>query len=185
MRSAIIAAAPLFVISSFAYAQDSKQQHINAAIDAAERICLVGNRYRFEADASGALTISKFLPGGEAKIIVDHAEAKGSQFFDNEVIRREVDSDIRECMKSQWPTVLTVIEVPPPQLPDYTTGWIDGEGQSTPHYCDPRRDAYAAKYPDYNIEVQYLPEQHSDNRDAVGIKHDKYMYSCSFSASKK
>jgi hypothetical protein len=93
MRNALVVIAFLIPIPSLVQAQDAKQQRINQAIDAAERICLVGNRYKFEADASGALTISKFLPGGQAKVIIDHAEAKGSQFFDNEVIRICVDRD--------------------------------------------------------------------------------------------
>src|SRR4051812_24483318 len=67
----------------------------------------------------------------------------------------------------------------PPKIPDYSTGWIDGEGKSTPDYCDPRKAALEKQHPDYTIEMTYLPEQHEPNRDTLGIKHDKYMYSCS------
>jgi hypothetical protein len=74
---------------------------------------------------------------------------------------------------------------PPPKIPDFSTGWIDGDGKSTPYYCDPRKVALEKQYPDFNIEVTYLPEQHQDNRDSIGIKHDKYLYSCSFAALKK
>jgi hypothetical protein len=45
--------------------------------------------------------------------------------------------------------------------------------------------ALEKQYPGYKIEMTYLPEQHKDNRDSFGIKHDKYMYSCSFAAVKK
>lgn len=71
------------------------------------------------------------------------------------------------------------------KIPGFSTGWIDGDGKSTPYYCDPRKAALEKEYPDYRIEMTYLPEQHQDNRDVVGIKHDKYMYGCSFAAVKK
>jgi len=128
MRYALILVTYFLIASPLAQAQDAKQQRINAAIDAAERVCLVGNRYKFEADASGALTISKLLPGGEAKVVVDHAEAKGSEFFDNEVIRREVDGDIRECMKAEWSSILKIIEsdIPQPYKKIACTGEYEG-----------------------------------------------------------
>jgi hypothetical protein len=72
-----------------------------------------------------------------------------------------------------------------PKIADYSTGWIDGDGKSTPYYCDPRKAALEKQYPEFKIEMSYLPEQHQDNRDALGIKHDKYMYGCSFAAVKK
>ncbi|WP_148291163.1 hypothetical protein [Methylobacterium sp. B1] len=107
-----IALIALFVFTNVSQvqAQDAKQQRINQAIDAAERICLVGNRYKFTADVSGSVTITKLLPGGQGKVVVDGAQGKGSQFFENEDVRRNVDYDIRECMKSQWPAVLQVID---------------------------------------------------------------------------
>lgn len=33
--------------------------------------------------------------------------------------------------------------------------------------------------------MTYLPEQHDDNRDSFGFKHDKYLYSCAFAAHPK
>lgn len=111
MRYVLVVTAIFSLMLSFAQAQDETQQRINQAIDLAERICLVGNRYKFSVDASGNVTILKLTPGGEGKITVDNADAKGSQFFDDENIRRQVDSDIRDCMKAQWPEVLNVINV--------------------------------------------------------------------------
>jgi hypothetical protein len=70
-----------------------------------------------------------------------------------------------------------------PTLEPYSTGWIEGEGKSTPDYCDPRRDAYAKQHPDWEVEVTYLPEQHEENRNWLGIKRDRYMYSCSFAVT--
>lgn len=72
-----------------------------------------------------------------------------------------------------------------PKIPDFSTGWIDGDGKSTPYYCDPRKAAIEQQYPKFKITMTYLPEQHQDNRDSFGIKHDKYMYGCSFAASPK
>jgi len=105
----------LFLFTPPSQAQDANQQRINQAIDAAERICLVGNRYKFSANASGSVTITKFLPGGQGQVVVDNAQGKGSQFFDDETVRRGVDDDIRECMKSQWSAVLLVINAAAPR----------------------------------------------------------------------
>src|SRR5688572_26463215 len=93
----------LLLLVSSAQAQHDKQQRINQAIDAAERICLVGNRYKFRVDAAGNVSIAKLLGGQAAgNVTVDNAQAKGSQFFDREDIRRLVDEDIRNCMKTEW-----------------------------------------------------------------------------------
>src|SRR5271166_2522931 len=106
MRCAVVAAVLLTFTPSLTLAQAPSSADVNHAIDAAERICLVGNRYKFQVDASGNLTISKLLPGAAANVTVDRAEAKGSQFFENEEVRRLVDQDIRDCMKGQWIAVL-------------------------------------------------------------------------------
>ena len=106
MRYAVVAAVLLTFTPSLTLAQAPSSADVNHAIDAAERICLVGNRYKFQVDASGNLTISKLLPGAAANVTVDRAEAKGSQFFENEEVRRLVDQDIRDCMKGQWAAVL-------------------------------------------------------------------------------
>lgn len=74
---------------------------------------------------------------------------------------------------------------PPPQIPNYSTGWIEGQGKDTAHYCNPRKAALEKQYSDFRIEMMMLPEQHEDNRNMVSIKHDKYMYQCSFSAHLK
>jgi hypothetical protein len=86
-----------------------------------------------------------------------------------------------------WPIIFPPKppDSPPPTIPTFSTGWIDGDKKSTPDYCDPRKVALEKQYPGYKIEMTYLPEQHKDNRDSFGIKHDKYMYSCSFAAVKK
>jgi len=106
LRLAFAAAVLLTFTPSLAQAQEPSSSQVNQAIDAAERICLVGNRYKFQVDASGQLTISKLLPGGSTNITVDRADAKGSQFFENEEVRRLVDQDIRDCMRGQWMAVL-------------------------------------------------------------------------------
>src|SRR5271165_3195028 len=131
MRSALVAAVLLALMPSLTHAQDksSSSTQVNQAIDAAERICLVGNRYKFQVDASGNLTISKLLPGGVSNITVDRADAKGSQFFENEEVRRLVDHDIRDCMKGQWMAVLpyligNVTEVNSAQLYTSVTRWL-------------------------------------------------------------
>lgn len=73
----------------------------------------------------------------------------------------------------------------PPSIPTFDTGWIDGEGKSTPDYCNPRKVALEQQYRDFEIVMTLLPEQHQDNRNAIGIKRDKYRYSCSFAAVRK
>lgn len=108
MRYAFI---PLtFLLVASAQAQDAKQQRITQAIDAAERICLVGNRFKFSADVSGNVTITKLIPGAAGKVDIDRTQATGSQFFEREDVRRLVDDDIRTCMKSEWPNVLRALE---------------------------------------------------------------------------
>jgi hypothetical protein len=85
-------------------------QRANQVLDSAERVCLVGDRYKFNIDASGNLTIAKFLPGGADTVYVDRGQAKGGQFFDNEEVRHFVDANVRGCLKSMWPLVLRVME---------------------------------------------------------------------------
>jgi hypothetical protein len=132
MRYAIIAAALL--TPSLSQSQDITAQ-INRAVDAAERVCLVGSRYKFSVDASGNLTILKLAPGGEGKLTVDSAEAKGSQFFENEVIRRSVEQDIRDCMKSQWPAVIQAMNLQKtqPYIRLACTGEIEGNCPGAHH----------------------------------------------------
>ena len=103
----------LFV--SYAQAQETRQRLVNDAIKSAENVCGVGTRYRFSADANGQLTILKLSPGGELKATVDNIQSKGSQFFDNQEIRRLVDQDIRLCMQAEWPKVLIQISERPPE----------------------------------------------------------------------
>jgi hypothetical protein len=95
---------------SQAYAQNTVQQELNDAIALAERVCLVGDRYRFKANASGGVTISRLLPGGKADVLIDQTRARGSQFFDDEAVRRLVDDDIRKCMSAEWPRVMQTLQ---------------------------------------------------------------------------
>jgi hypothetical protein len=83
---------------------------VNDAIGAAEKVCLVGDRYRFEANADGGITISKFLPSGTGKVVIDRTQARGAQFFNDEAVRRLVDDDIRKCMSGEWRRVLNVLQ---------------------------------------------------------------------------
>jgi hypothetical protein len=63
-------------------ANDLITQEMNASINVAEKVCLVGNRYRFEANTDGGLTISKLLPGATGKVVVDRIQARGSVSFE-------------------------------------------------------------------------------------------------------
>jgi len=130
MRSALVAAVLLALMPSLTHAQDksSSSTQVNQAIDAAERICLVGNRFKFQVDASGNLTISKL--GAATNITVDRADAKGSQFFENEEIRRLVDQDIRGCMKGQWAAILPYLAgLTPPPSPQQVAQKLPGSYQ--------------------------------------------------------
>src|ERR1051325_4359944 len=87
-------------------AQGDRQAAIDNAITAAERVCLVGSRYKFSMDVSGKLTIMKIVPGADVKTTIDAAKATGGVLFEREDIRQLVDADIRKCMGDQWPRVL-------------------------------------------------------------------------------
>ena len=91
-------------------AQDAQQQRVDAAIASAQKICLVGSRYKFSMNVKGELTILKLQPGGEASVTVDAANATGGVLFEKEEIRQIVDADIRKCMGEQWPQVLRALE---------------------------------------------------------------------------
>jgi hypothetical protein len=98
-----------------ALAQDARQLRIDHAISSAERICLVGNKYKFSMDVTGKVEIMKLAPGANATVKFDRAEATGGVLFDNEQVRHLVDNDIRDCMKDQWPKVLLELDEPKPQ----------------------------------------------------------------------
>jgi hypothetical protein len=108
------------VIIPFAEAQETKQQRIDAAINSAERVCLVGNRFKFQMDAQGNLTILKLQPGANAQIKIDQAQASGGVLFEKEEVRRLVDDSIRLCMQSEWPKVLRALEGPSSSNPQST-----------------------------------------------------------------
>jgi hypothetical protein len=112
MKTLSCAGFMLLSLTSGLQAQEGRQQQINQAIDAAQRICLVGSRYKFAMDASGKVTISKLLPGAETHLDVDRAEATGGVLFQNEDVRKLVDDSIRNCMERQWPDVLKAFESP-------------------------------------------------------------------------
>jgi hypothetical protein len=95
MRRLLIGAILLSSFLAQARADDPIQQSLNAAIGIAEKVCLVGDRYHFQSNANGGLTISKLLPGATANVVVDRTRARGSQFFDDEAVRRLVDDDTR------------------------------------------------------------------------------------------
>jgi hypothetical protein len=66
----------LLACASLSEARESRQERVQSAIFAAERICLSGNRFRFELEADGSLTIQKLVPGAQGKVAVDNAEAR-------------------------------------------------------------------------------------------------------------
>ena len=94
---------------SFAKAQDQNQRNVDTAISAAERICLSGNRYNFALKANGDLTIKKLSPGAEVELKVDRNQTRGGTFFDDAQVRQVVDQDIRACMQSEWPKVISAL----------------------------------------------------------------------------
>jgi hypothetical protein len=76
----------------------------------------------------------------------------------------------------------------PPMIPDYSSGWVEGgHGYSTNTYCDPQKEAYEKKYPDFIIEMTLHPEDHRvvGTGPLNAFKHDEYNYSCSFAAVAK
>jgi hypothetical protein len=108
----------LLIWASQGVAQETRQERIQSAIIAAEHICLSGNRFRFELEVDGSLTIQKLVPGAQGKVTVDSAEARGSQFFNDENVRKLVDADIRQCMQTEWRRVLDALQGPEPRSPD-------------------------------------------------------------------
>src|SRR6266850_5132700 len=98
------------LLSESSQAQENRQNAIDRAISAAERVCLVGTRYKFSLDVSGKLTITKIVPGADLRTTVDSASATGGVLFEREAIRQLVDADIRKCMADQWPRVLMALE---------------------------------------------------------------------------
>jgi hypothetical protein len=83
----------------------------------------------------------------------------------------------------QWLTGrAAVAAVPIPGIPDADSGWIDG-GSSPNMFCDPILANYQKKYPEFNVTMTLLPEQHRSEYNP--FKHDLYRYQCSFVASQK
>ncbi len=92
---------------------DTEQEKLDAAINSAKAVCLVGDSVKINMDVSGKVTISKLLPGGQAKVLYENKKAPGAVMFENENIRQNVDKDIRECMKEQWPIILSTVNKTP------------------------------------------------------------------------
>jgi hypothetical protein len=108
----------LLVGTSQGVAQETRQERVQSAIIGAERICLSGNRFRFELEVDGSLTIQKLVPGAQGKITVDSAEARSSQFFNDENVGKLVDADVRKCMQTEWGRVLDAPQGPEPRSSD-------------------------------------------------------------------
>jgi hypothetical protein len=70
----------------------------------------------------------------------------------------------------------------PPDIPNADSGWVGG-GSSPNSYCDPLLKAYRQKYPDFNVTMTPLAEQHKSEYNP--FKQDFYRYGCSFAASAK
>jgi hypothetical protein len=86
-----------------------QQARIDEAIELAKQVCLVGSKYDFKLDASGALTIIRIQPGAAIKVNIDAANDTGGVFFKNEEVRRVVDQRISECMQIQWPVIHKIL----------------------------------------------------------------------------
>lgn len=106
MRIRLILFIASVMVATNAAAQDVGVNAINDAISAADRVCLNGSKVRFEANADGSLSITKFAPTGNLTFSVDKTTARGAQFFQSEQMRMLMDRDIRDCMERQWPIVL-------------------------------------------------------------------------------
>lgn len=94
---------------ALAQTPSSAQKAVDDAISAAERVCIVGNRFKFEAELSGGILIKKMIPAGQGRATYDAIRTTGSVDFKNEEVRRFVDGDIRECMAKQWIRVHEVL----------------------------------------------------------------------------
>lgn len=67
-------------------------------------------------------------------------------------------------------------------LPTSDSGWIGG-GSSPGGYCQPILVDLQSKFPECNVQMTLLPEQHRS--EYTPFKHDYYRYQCSFSATPK
>lgn len=107
-----------------------QQNRVNEAIDAAEKFCLTGDRYKFTVDSSNNL---KILNSSELKsLTIDRSKAlTGSQFFQNDSVRSLVDSDVRNCMRDQWKTVLLATDTGSPVI-TLPSRMFAGPGQYPP-----------------------------------------------------
>jgi hypothetical protein len=106
LRSVFSIMVCLGLISQDALAQDQRQQQVDAAISGAERVCLSGDRFKFDLKANGDLTILRIEPGVSTNVHIDKNRTRGGTFFDDPAIRKLVDDDIRTCMKQQWPLII-------------------------------------------------------------------------------
>jgi hypothetical protein len=70
----------------------------------------------------------------------------------------------------------------PPTLPDYSTGWVSGDGRGPADYCEPKRRAYAEQYPQFDV-VMTTRENHKTEYNP--FKQDRYEYGCSFVSKPK
>lgn len=89
--------------------------------------------------------------------------------------------DLQEWLTGKA-TAATTLSEPLPKVDDVWSDWMGGG--SSPHgFCDPILKSQQAKYPNYNITLITLPEQHRSEYNP--FKHDYYKYGCSFAVFRK
>lgn len=108
--------------SAQSHAQGGAEKSLQDALSAAERICLVGNRYKFSVDLKGGVIIRRLMPAGGIQGSYEELHARGGVDFQNEEIRRFVDADIRDCMMKAWPPVHEVLRSAGVDLPQSGAG---------------------------------------------------------------
>ena len=62
-----------------------------------------------------------------------------------------------------------------PKISQYDSPRVDG-GHTAEEFCNPQLDAYAAQYPDFNIEMRILPSK----GDRDWKQHVTYVFHCVF-----
>jgi hypothetical protein len=78
------------------------------------------------------------------------------------------------------PEVPKAAAVPPPQLPNLSTDWVEG-GHTAQEYCNPQKAAYEKQYPNFTIEMTILGDE--NRKDFLG--HVTYRFHCAFAAKTK
>jgi hypothetical protein len=77
----------------------------NRALTIAQQICLVGSEVKFGIDAKGGLNMSRRTPTGNISASFNALQAQGAVIFQDEQIRKVMQTETMNCMIAQWPSV--------------------------------------------------------------------------------